>query len=201
MTVMFTSKGLATDSLKMAFLDELHKAPKDTSVCIITTAAKQEKASHPRIQEAKVILHTLGIVRVDFLDVECEAPARLLDYDCLYLAGGDPVHLLKHLRSSGASELIRRFAHDRLIVGVSAGSLVFGPHLKLVHLFTPHLFIEERDIHLPGLGLIERPLMPHANREDLFPADASIQERLTQFERMHDTIVLRLSDDAYYVIP
>lgn len=201
MTVMFTSKGLATDSIKTAFLLELHKAPVDTSVCIITTAAKQEKASHPRIQEAKTILHTLGIVHVDFLDVECEAPVRLLDYDCLYLAGGDPVHLLKHLRSSGADELIQRFAHDRLIVGVSAGSLVFGPHLKLVHLFTPHLFIDDRDIQLTGLGLIERPLMPHADRDDLFPADTSIQERLTQFEQMYDTSILRLPDDAYHVMP
>lgn len=74
MKLMLTSKGLANENLILSFLNLLGAKPEDSSVCIITTAATEQKATHPRIVQAKRLFLELGVSRVNFLDAKRMTP-------------------------------------------------------------------------------------------------------------------------------
>lgn len=200
MKLMLTSKGLSNKKFTRSFLKLLAKKPEDTSVCIITTAATNQKSSHPRIKQAKEIFLQLGIHQVDFLDVEMDDPIHLLKYQCIYIAGGDPVFLLKHIHRSGAHVILKEIAERNiLIIGVSAGTIALGPHLKIINHFTPDLFVTEADFSLAGVGLFDFPIMPHADRKDIFPSSHTISERIEQYEQKFNEQVVLLPDDEVII--
>lgn len=106
------------------------------------------------------------------------------------------MHLVKQMHRSGATRIIQALANqDVLLIGVSAGTLALGPHLKIVNHFTPHLFDDVTDIDLTGVGLFDFPIMPHADREDIFPSDRTISERIQQYEQTFNEQVVLLPDD------
>ena len=88
-----------------------------------------------------------------------------------------------------------------MIAGVSAGLIIFGPHIKIVHFFTPQLnTVKLRDF--TALGLSVKVVFPHYDREDLFKDDTnkSIEERIQEFELIENCRVTRLNDDEYLVM-
>ncbi len=158
------------------------------------------KCNHPRIKQAKDIFMKLGIKKVDCLDIELEDANKLNHYDVIYLGGGDPIYLLEKLKNTGAGHVLTNLAKSGvMIVGVSAGSLVLGPHLKIVKWFTPNLIVEGTS-HLKGLGLFDFPIMPHSDREDIFMADESIESRLEKYEKSFKESVIRIKDDDVLIM-
>jgi dipeptidase E len=104
------------------------------------------------------------------------------------------------LRSTGAENVLKRLAESGvIIIGVSAGSLVLGPHLNIVEWFTPNLIVEGKSIS-KGLGLFDFPIMPHSDREDIFSDDESIESRLEKFEKRFKESVTRIKDDDVFII-
>lgn len=200
MRLFLTSKGLNNNKIEIAFIELLSKRIDSISVCIIPTAAKALKAEHPRIIEAKATFSKLGVEKVDCLDIDVENIERLDQYDVIYIGGGDPVYLLDALRRTGADSVLAKLAEeDVLVIGVSAGSLVLGPHLHIVEWFTPHL-LPDKKFNLKGLGLFDFPIMPHADREDIFPGDESIENALIRFEAEFDGPVVRLKDENVLIL-
>lgn len=48
--------------------------------------------------------------------------------------------MLHHTKKSGADEILKRLASQNVvIVGVSAGAILLGPHIKIVQFFTPQM--------------------------------------------------------------
>lgn len=200
MKLMLTSKGLSSEALIQSFLALLAAKPEDTAVCIVTTAAIPHRSNHPRIQQAKELFLEIGVRIVDFLDVETDDPTRLYDYACIYIAGGNPVHLVNQMNRSDATRIIRTLANQNvLLIGVSAGTLALGPHLKVVNHFTPHLFNRVTDIDLTGVGLFDFPIMPHADREDIFPSDHPISVRIQHYEQTFNEQVVLLPDNEVLI--
>lgn len=200
MKLLLTSKGIVNTKIEQVFINSVTKPLGELSVCIIPTAAKALKSDHPRILQAKDIFLKLGIQKIDSLDVEVEDAETLKNYDVIYLGGGDPVHLLAHLKRSGAETVFKELTEtDAVIVGVSAGSLVLGPHLHIVKWFTPDL-IRQQDSDLNGFRLFDFPIMPHADREDVFPSHQSISDRLGDYQQKHEEFVYPIHDDDVLLI-
>lgn len=200
MKLFLTSKGLINKKIESAFIELLGKKIETSSICIIPTAAKDMKSNHPRIIQAKGIFMSLGVKKVDCLDIEMEDAEKLNKYDVIYIGGGDPVYLLEKLRSSGADNILKKLAaREVVIIGVSAGSLVLGPHLHIVEWFTPNL-VKCRKSNLKGLGLFDFPIMPHSDRKDIFHGDESIESRLDKFEIKFNETVSRIKDENVLII-
>lgn len=169
------------------------------SAVIITTASPRKELNQYAIQ-AKVDLKELGIEQVSFLDVEKESIDPLRDADIIYINGGNPFVLLHFLRESGADRLIQmRAKGDCLIVGVSAGSVVLGLSIRIVEWFSPSLNTVELK-NLAGCQLFNSSIFPHLDREDLFLATTSIEERIEVFEKTTGERVIRLADDTCKVL-
>jgi len=127
--LLLTSNGFYTDEIKEAFLSIIDSSNKELRAVIIPTASPQ-KANNKFAQLAKQDMLSMGIAEVDFLDIELEDPARLSEYNIIYLSGGNPIYLLHHLRVSGAGDVLTSLAKrdDLAIVGASAGALVLGSY-------------------------------------------------------------------------
>jgi len=197
--LLLTSNGFYTDEIKEAFLSIIDSSNKELRAVIIPTASPQ-KANNRFAQLAKQDMLSMGIAEVDFLDIELEDPARLSEYNIIYLSGGNPIYLLHHLRVSGAGDVLKSLAKrdDLAIVGASAGALVLGLTIAVVPAFTPHMnTVGMQDF--VALGLSKHALFPHYDREDVFPDEQgrTIEERLNQFEQQHHIAITRLKDADY----
>ncbi|EFH85043.1 Type 1 glutamine amidotransferase-like domain-containing protein [Ktedonobacter racemifer] len=193
--ILLTSKGFATEAIEQAFFRLFPVSPLTQKVAFIPTAAVNLKGKHPFIIEAKNQFIKWGFKTTDVIDIECDNVSQLKEYDIIYIGGGNPFYLLEHLRNSGADEVItRKAASGGMIVGVSAGAIVLGPHLEIVQHFTPALRTITKLENTFALGLFSFLFMPHVDRADVFPGQLSIEERLQIFERGFHVKVKRLKD-------
>lgn len=129
MNVLLTSSGLETEPIKRVFLERLPKQPADTRALFIPTAANTPDA----IEVLPKCLNDLlkcGIPRenitvYDLYDA-LDGPAYKT-YDVIYLCGGTTAYLLRRIHESGFREELESFiAHDGIVIGVSAGSIIFA---------------------------------------------------------------------------
>lgn len=110
--------------------------------------------------------------------------------------------MLYHLKKSGADLLIKKLAKQGVIfVGVSAGAMIFGQNIEVVSLFTPQMNNVQIN-NLSAIGLTNKIIFPHYDREDLFPdpLGRSIEDRLKVFESLTDNPIARLKDDEYLLV-
>lgn len=201
MKLLLTSNGFYTEKIKEQFLKLLDGVPKAMNVAIITTASPK-KEKNPFAQKAKRDFKEMGFEKFEFIDVEFDDPKRLLGKDVIYINGGNPFHLLFHVKKSGADKILQQLATQNVvIVGVSAGSVILGPNIKVVHFFTPEMNVHKMK-DFSALDLTDLIVFPHYNREDIFKDDSnkSIEERLTEYELLENCKVTRLKDEDYVII-
>ena len=198
---LLTSNGFNTEAIKTVFLENMDKAPSESRVSIITTASPL-KEENKYAQKAKEDLKDMGFKFVHYVDLEFDDPEVLLNSDVVYINGGNPFHLLFHIKKSGAEKIFQRLSQEETIfVGVSAGSLILGPNIKVVQFFTPNMNTLQLE-DLAGLNLIHTIIFPHYDREDIFKdhTGKSIEERLIKFEKLHNCLVHRIKDDQYILL-
>ncbi|WP_419874899.1 Type 1 glutamine amidotransferase-like domain-containing protein [Candidatus Pristimantibacillus sp. PTI5] len=194
--ILLTSNGFYTKAIKNQFLKFIHGEKSQMKATIITTASPQ-KENNRYAQKAKEDFKGMGFQNIDFIDLEFDNPEILTQNDVIYISGGNPFNLLFHTKKSGADEILRKLASQNVvIVGVSAGAILLGPNIKIVHFFTPQmntLNIED----FTALDLTSKLIFPRYDREDLFKdgTGKSIEDRLEEFEALEKCEVTRLKDD------
>jgi dipeptidase E len=199
--LLFTSNGFYTESIKNQFLKLINGETSNLKVSIITTASSQ-KENNRFAQKARNDFGEMGFQMIDYLDFEHENPEWLEQIDVIYLNGGNPFSLLFHMKQSGADEILRKLAKQNvIIVGVSAGAIILGPNIDIVHHFTPQLnTVNLKDFR--ALGLTDKVVFPHYDREDLIidSKGKSIEERIREFEILNHCTVHRMADEGFMLI-
>lgn len=66
---------------------------------------------------------------------------ELLKYDVVEFIGGNPYYLLNSVRVHNASAVIKQLAEEKVLLGWSAGAMVFTPSIEIVHKLTPEINI------------------------------------------------------------
>ncbi|AQQ53302.1 Type 1 glutamine amidotransferase-like domain-containing protein [Planococcus lenghuensis] len=198
--IMLTSTGLSTDRAQEAFLSMVDAPITDNRVCIIPTATVHLKEQHPRIRQAIGQFRALGFGSIDCVDIEHRNPDALSGYDVFYIGGGNPFHLLQAFRRSGADIALHTLANTgAILIGVSAGALVLGPDLAVAEVFTPEMRLSDQNTGA-ALGIVPFPFMPHADREDLFPGDTPISDRLQSLKRRRSVRVEGIRDSEFILL-
>ena len=194
--ILLTSNGFYTEDIKNQFLKLIDREISQLNVTIITTAS-QKKENNKFAQKAIEDFKEMGFQKIDFTDLEFENPERLIEKDIIYISGGNPFNLLYHTKKSGADEILKHLASQNvIIVGVSAGALLLGPHIKIVQFFTPQMnTLDIKDFS--ALNLTDKLIFPHYDREDLFKDDTgkTIEDRIKEFENLKKCEITRLNDD------
>ncbi|MGY2065886.1 Type 1 glutamine amidotransferase-like domain-containing protein [Blastococcus sp. SYSU DS0619] len=159
MRLLLTSGGLCDPSLVRAVEELAGRTAAGLRAAVVPTAANVVPGDKGWLINDYVLLQQAGFAEVDIVDVSAVGTdvwePRLAAADVLVLTGGDTTHLLHWLRRSGLDRLLPTLLVERVLVGISAGSMVLGPHLDL------SLSARPRPEDRVGLGLVDFLVMPH----------------------------------------
>lgn len=129
MKLMLTSCGLETETLKKHFLRLLGKNPSEAKALFIPTAAIDADAIAV-LPECMNDLLKCDIPKenIKVFDLHRNmAIDELRTFDAVYLCGGRTAYLLQRINDSGfRSSLLSYIAGNGLVLGVSAGSVIFA---------------------------------------------------------------------------
>ncbi len=132
MRVLLTSAGLETNEIKDCFMDMAGKEMSLVKALFIPTAAIDAGAIGV-LPKCMNDLLKCGIpeenIRVFDLHTGMEA-AKLQQYDVVYLCGGNTQYLLKRINDTKFNQSLMEYIDKGgLVIGVSAGSLIFSNNL------------------------------------------------------------------------
>lgn len=133
MRVLLTSAGLETEEIKEYFVDMAGKDMSSVKALFIPTAAIDAGAIEvlPKCMNdlLKCGIQNKNIKVYDLhrgMDFE-----ELRQYDLVYLCGGNTNYLLERVNATGFHAALTEYIRaDGLVIGVSAGSLIFSNNLS-----------------------------------------------------------------------
>jgi dipeptidase E len=186
--IILTSTGFSNPKIlkeaKRFFGSDISVLPDKKAAIITTASADKEKNEFALLAYSH--LSDMGFGEVAFFDFERDYARELLDFDLVFVNGGNTYYLLDWIRKSNFDETIKEFLEKGgLYIGVSAGSIVAGPSIEILN-FTGG---DENAVGLmdfSGLGLIDRSIMPHYTKE----REAAIEK----YEEASGVEVIRLAD-------
>ena len=154
--------GLGNKQAQSRFYEEISKAA-IKRVAIIPTASNEHKEQNKYTVQVHDALINMGVIQIDYIDVEFNDAKQLKAYDLIYLGSGNPFHLLHHLKASGADKVIREaYAEGTVLAGASAGAVVLTPNIRIALLIEPR-FSQHAGDNTTALNLVDFTIVPHAN--------------------------------------
>lgn len=192
--IVLTSNGISSEKLAQ----DIKPYTKDlTSSVIITTASVGYKRNDWHIPRITEELKRLGL-SVDYFDFDEDAPEALLKYDVIEINGGNPFYLLNSIRKAGAEELLGRLSETKLLIGISAGSVILQRTINLVAGFSPEMNDEVGLSDNTALGLVDIEMIPHYHR--FIDRYKNFEQRIANYERENHCEVLRIDDGEGIII-
>lgn len=162
--LLLLSKAFSTESIKHGFLSSLSLTPNQINVAIIPTASAEWKEKDKGAVSAFEYFKSTGFKKIDFIDIEYQSPELLKNYELLFISGGDPSYLLRHLKHTGTDKVLKTLYEQGVyMVGSSAGAIIFGTNIHIALLFEP-----ESDktglADFSSLSFIPFRVLPHADQ-------------------------------------
>ena len=186
--IILTSNGLSSDAL----INEARQyVPQGGKAVIITTASLGYKEKDWHIPRLTGELESLGL-SVAYFDFDFQEAKRLLDYDVVEILGGNPFHLLKHLQLEQNKTVIQKITAEKVLIGISAGTLVLQKNIHLVAQFNPEMNDEIGLTDLNGLALTDFDILPHYQR--FLSQYEGLEGRVRQYEKANDCTITHLDD-------
>lgn len=132
-TLFLTSAGVRFHPVANEFLKILPRNIENVKLAHIMTASKMAR-DLAYMKEDKQMFRELRLSYED-LDIEGKTEEELKEilkgFDVIYVQGGDPYYLLKHIKLSGFDVVVKQLIEEgKIYVGVSAGSYVACPTIE-----------------------------------------------------------------------
>lgn len=187
--LLLTSNGLSSRPL----LEETGKwlSSRAKKAAMITTASVGYKGRDWHVPKLTAELRSLGL-SVDDFDLDVQSAELLKRYDLIEIIGGNPFYLLRSMKLTGCGDLFREFADSKLIIGISAGSIVLQKNIRLVAGLSPEMNKDVNLTDLSGLNLTDAEILPHYHR--MLLKIPNLEERTAEYERVNRCKVIRLDD-------
>lgn len=133
MRVLLTSAGLETEEIKKYFIDMAGKDMSLVKALFIPTAAIDADAIKV-LPKCMNDLLKCGILDQNITVYDLHTgmePDELQQYDVVYLCGGNTHYLLERINATEFNKsLMEYISSNGLVIGVSAGSLIFSNNLS-----------------------------------------------------------------------
>jgi dipeptidase E len=195
MLILTSSNNYVTEN----FLKFLPKLPNEMKLTFIPTAAEVEDGDLQWLKDDRQALVNAGFIVTDFTVTgksKQQVQEMLNGTDFIFVSGGNTFFLLQEMRKSGFADLIAEFVSKGGIYGgSSAGSVVAGPDISLVHgLDDPSLAPELRDHK--GLALTDVVVFPHWGSEHF----QNRYEKVMKSGYKKGLKIVLLTDDQYLLV-
>ncbi len=192
--IILTSDGIDSKEIYDYFDNIVNK---DVKIGIITTA-KDEKENAKGPQRHKKLFIKMSAQIIDFIDLEVENPNIILNYDIIFLEGGNPFRLMYWIRKSKSEPIFKQFlANEGVLVGRSAGSLVLGQDFSICNYLSPEMNNFDMT-DFSGLGLCDVNICPHYN---VFPdVYEDCEKKLKKCEKEQNIKINKLYDGQAFIV-
>ena len=185
-----TSTGFSGETAYKQF-EDIAKSMNLKRAVVITTAAPG-KENNQYSQLAFSQLQSMGFQKVDFYDFESDKQKDLTEYDVFYVCGGNTFKLMKFAIEVNLGESIKNLVErGGAYVGVSAGSLIIGPSIKIANEINP----DNNDIGLKNFGgfnMVDFIVFPHY--------DEKYEKEIKEFEVNNKYNVKRLKNGEVIIV-
>jgi len=196
MKLLLTSSGITNKTIAKALLDLVGKKAEDITLAFIPTAVNAARGDKgwfiDNLYEIKQQNYKfIDIVDISALPKEIWQP-KIAAADILIFSGGVPSHLMRWVSESGLKDLLPELLKTKVYVGISAGSIIMSPTLKLASeahkIFYKEKFGYDKN---EGLGYIDFYIRPHFNSPD---KPESQEKFLTEFAKTIPEVLYALDD-------
>ena len=167
MKLLLTSAGLMNKKIARELLRLAARPAKKLKVAFIPTAANVEEGDKGWFMKDLQLLQKQKFAAIDIVDISALPKhmweKRLRVADIFVVSGGNTFHLMHWMNKSGLSKLLPQLLKTRVYVGISAGSIVTNPTLKLSS--SERLEYLEKPV-MPtnkGLNFVPFGIRPHLN--------------------------------------
>jgi len=161
MKLLLTSTGLTNQKISNFFVAQFDSLENKTACLIFTIKDESDWQWLPHYREE---LGGLGLSYDQINISEENNLSNLKEYDIYYVCGGNTFYILDRMRKTGLDRiLIDAVKKGKFYLGVSAGSNIVGPDIKVASLGDPN------DINLDdltGLKLVSCITIPHYDKKD-----------------------------------
>ncbi len=165
--IVATSCGIRDEDFCQEFYKIVSKDElANKKILYITTAVDGEDPNDDRswMDHEFATMLELGFSQENIAEYKIGDAINVLDFDIIYMMGGNSFYLMDMIRKYHFDEEIRKFlAAGKIYIGSSAGSQVLGTSVKVS--------ADENRIGMTdftALGLIDGLIIPHANRKEEF---------------------------------
>ena len=134
--IFLTSNGLTSEALQNEFKTAILN--KGNHCAIIPTAMEKDKDHAEWLTQTKINLEQYGL-DCDYFYFGQQENEKLYDYDVIYICGGNVFYLMQMIKQCCAEEVLRKVALEKVVVGVSAGSLIMQKDLELIRDLIPRM--------------------------------------------------------------
>lgn len=186
--LLLTSNGLSSQALLNCVQSDMNNGK---SAVIITTASAPFKKNDKHIPRLTAELESIGC-SVDFFDFDEDDPKDLFKYDLIEIIGGNPFYLLRSIRHAGAEPILKQLAKEKILIGISAGSIVLQNSIQLIAGYSPELNEGIGLTDLTSVGVTDLEILPHYHR--FIERFYRFEERAKEYETANHCAVIRIDD-------
>lgn len=191
--IALLSNGITSEALKNALSKYINTL---SSAAVVVTADNEYKERNYHVPREINELKEFGL-SVDTFDLDTQDATELLKYDVVEFIGGNPYYLLNSIRVHNASDVIKQLAEKKVLLGWSAGAMVFTPSIEIVDKVTPEMNILDFD-KLNASALTNTHILPHYSKfEKRF---TGLEEMCNTYEQEHNCSIVRLDDGDGIII-
>ncbi len=212
MKLLLTSAGITNETIKSAFLDMLEKAPEESKVAFIPTAADIEPGHKDWfIDGLNSFFKIEDWAQFDIVDIAALERVfwepRLMEADILCVGGGNEFFLMYHIQKSGLADILPELLKSKVWVGISSGAMVIGK--KTSPELSKFIYDEET---APPFDKVERfleyvdfSLKPHMNSSFFPKASESNLDKYAPdvphtFYGIDDQTAIKVIDDRIEIV-
>lgn len=168
MKLLLTSGGITNKKIADALLELVGKKAEDITLAFIPTAANASPSDKKWFIKDLYNIKQQGYKLIDIVDISALSrnvwQPRLEVADVLFFSGGVTFHLMYWLEKSGLKKILPELLKTRVYAGISAGSMIMCPTLKLTSEAHRILYKEKFGYETnEGLGYVDFYLRPHLN--------------------------------------
>ncbi len=209
MKLLLTSGGLMNQSLINALQELVEKPFSELKLAFISTASQVEEGGKDWVIKDLTICTELGFASIDIVDISSIPRVlwekRLNEADVLLFEGGNTFHLMHWIEKSGLKEVLPEMLRTKIYIGISAGTIVTTPTLKLSSSERGLLDEIGEEVFEDGLGLVPFLTEVHINSkwfpELTFPYIEEESKKQTEtIYALDDQSAIKVVDDKVEVI-
>ncbi len=160
-------------------------------VLIIANAAPEGSGNYVARENVKENFLNAGATQVDIVDLNNDNINMMLEYDIIYVLGGNLTHLIELNKTTPFKELLIKFLEKGIFIGESAGSMILADNVKYAYDIkkgTKPKYDVELDSY-DGLGLIDIYIYPHFQK-----TSEEMKIKTTNYELNNGIKITRLND-------